>query len=65
MMHHSIARIAGNPEDYKKCRLCGAVNWYENERCINCGGTEFVEFTEKDAERLLEVFDDEEIEIDV
>jgi len=64
-MHHTIARIVGKPEDYKKCRLCGRVNWYENEQCINCGGTEFTEFTKKDADRLLEVFEDEEMEIEV
>jgi len=64
-MHHTIGRIAGKPEDYKKCLRCGSVNWYENETCINCGYNKFTDFTEKDAETLLRDFKDDEIEIDV
>jgi len=65
MLHHDIGRIVGNPEDYKKCKLCGAVNWYENDVCIVCGCNEFEEFTKKDAKALLSIFEDDEIEIEV
>jgi len=63
--HHTIGRIAGKPSDYKKCKLCGSINWYEREGCINCPSKEFEEFTEDDAEELLKDYEDNEIELDI
>ena len=63
-MHQTICRIAGKPNDYKKCPECHSINWYENENCVNCDfqfTLPFVlalELTEADAEQLLRELDD-------
>jgi len=36
-MEHALAKIVVKPSDYKLCKECGAINWYENGECINCG----------------------------
>lgn len=41
-MQHSLGKIFGKPSDYKICKKCGAINWYENEKCI-CDCKEFDE----------------------
>lgn len=64
-MHHTIGRIAGKTNDYKICLRCGSVNWYENKECHICGNKTFREMTEKDADELLNSYEDDEIEIDV
>ena len=72
-MHQTIGRIAGKPNDYKKCPSCNAINWYENETCVNCDCSFTLlrarDFTEKDAEQLLRELDDsgldDEIELEV
>ena len=69
-MHHTVARIlsAWNT-DYKTCKNCGKINWYENESCVSCGSSEFRETTEKDIEWILEDLENgnlcEECEIEV
>lgn len=40
-MRHTLDRIAGKPTDYKICcgdgeQMCDALNWYENESCVEC-----------------------------
>ena len=40
-MRHSIDRIKSNIYDYKMCKECGMINWYENEECIYCGSNNF------------------------
>ena len=63
-MHQTIGRIAGKPNDYKKCPECHSINWYENEECVNCDyfftspNGKALEFTEADAERLLQELTD-------
>jgi len=42
-MQHTLAKIFGKPNDYKICKKCGALNWYENKECINCGFAYFYE----------------------
>ena len=70
-MHQTIGRIAGKPGDYRKCPTCHAINWYENETCVNCDQLLHpeLEFTEKDAQQLLQEFTDsgldDEIELEV
>ena len=29
------------PSDFKICKSCGEVNWYENESCKECGSERF------------------------
>ena len=40
-MKHTIDRILSNPNDYKLCKDCGMINWYENKTCIYCGSGNF------------------------
>lgn len=35
-MEAEFARIFGKSNDYKLCKQCGAINWYENEICWDC-----------------------------
>ena len=51
-MEHMVSVIVSKPSDYKKCKSCGKVNWYEREECVNCPSKEFSKWTEKDAESL-------------
>ena len=77
-MHVPIAKIVSSPNDFVVCKGCGAINWYENEHCVQCG----MAFTQiptsdytriigakdlphEEAERLLEVYPDEDTEIEV
>jgi len=71
-MTHTIGHIAGKNTDFKKCKECGCINWYENESCHNCGFEKFKRFTQKDGKQLLIDYSNtqgwedmtEEIEID-
>ena len=40
-MRHSVDRILSNVNDYKICKECGMINWYERERCIHCKSSNF------------------------
>lgn len=70
-MYNTIGRIAGKIIDYKICKECGSINWYENESCVNCYTintvlkTIFRPMTEKDAEILLQDYTDDECEMDI
>lgn len=35
-MEAQLMQIQAKPTDYKICRFCGKLNWYENENCIEC-----------------------------
>ena len=41
-----LANIETKPSDFKVCKKCGSLNWYENESCFNCGAEEFDESEE-------------------
>lgn len=74
-MHQTIGRITGKPGDYKKCPACHAINWYENDTCVNCDHplriATALEFTEEDVDQLLQDYTneygflDDEIELEV
>lgn len=49
-MRHTVDRILANQHDYKLCKVCGMINWYEREICIYCGSNEFNEAGEDIAE---------------
>ena len=51
-MYHTISVVVSKTSDYKKCKSCGKVNWYERKSCVFCPSKEFVAWTEKDAESL-------------
>ena len=40
--------IETKPSDFKVCKKCKCLNWYENEDCVrtDCDGTEFDESEE-------------------
>lgn len=68
-MHQTIGRIAGKVTDYKKCKACQSINWYENEECHNCMNKRFKAMTEREGLRLLRDLEydnlSDETEIDV
>ena len=41
-----INGIETKPSDFKICKKCGALNWYENEECKDCDSEEFDTSTE-------------------
>lgn len=66
-MHATIGHVLGKIEDFKKCGNCGAVNWYENDICINqCKPTKFKKLKRSDVKDLASDYDDDlECEIDI
>jgi len=32
-MHTTVGYLVSKPRDFKMCHKCGAINWYERERC--------------------------------
>jgi len=36
-MESQLMQIQAKPSDYKICRFCNKINWYENENCVQCG----------------------------
>ena len=42
-MNTTYEKIIGKITDYKICKKCGVLNWYENERCVNCSNNGFDE----------------------
>ena len=40
-MEAQLMQIQAKPQDYKVCRACGRINWYENKECIECGSDDF------------------------
>ena len=47
MKERQLQDILASPIDYKVCKSCGSINWYENEECITCGAGQF--HTQKEA----------------
>lgn len=43
MYKHSLGYIESKPTDFKICKKCNTLNWYENIECIThyCGSKEF------------------------
>lgn len=40
-MEHRLDSITMKKGDYKICKGCGVINWYENEMCWNCEDKRF------------------------
>ena len=76
-IHQTIGRIAGKVSDYVICNNCNRINWYENERCIECNqgfitierGTHNQIFgcnsmEKEDGEKLLKEYDKDGLDVD-
>jgi hypothetical protein len=63
-MNHTIRRIIGYREDYKKCAECNAINWYENTNCVYCSALFKREgsLSIEDVKLLLDAYSLKEIE---
>lgn len=35
-MYHTLDYIQSKPSDFKICKKCGCINWYENKECHLC-----------------------------
>lgn len=56
-MDSTIGYIRGKPTDFKICKECKAINWYENEYCHQCFKTDFEEdysLVEKHIKRYID-----------
>jgi hypothetical protein len=40
-METRLGNIISKPSDYKVCCSCNKINWYENDKCIECQATNF------------------------
>ncbi|RLC77545.1 MAG: hypothetical protein DRI61_11390 [Chloroflexi bacterium] len=47
-----IGLVISKPEDYRKCNICGAINWYEREICHNCGSNDLRDLNEADIQQI-------------
>jgi len=46
-MHQILTNILGKPNDYKQCKKCNAINWYENIECVECENKKFIKNEKK------------------
>ena len=42
-MMNTLGNISDKKEDFKICKECTKLNWYENKCCLECDSTEFNE----------------------
>ena len=40
-MDKKLNHIMMNPNDFRLCKYCGKINWFENDGCRDCGKAEF------------------------
>ena len=45
-MEFRLDYIETKPNDFKICKSCSNLNWYENEDCCNCNFADFDELGE-------------------
>lgn len=66
-MYHRVDRILTKPDDYKICRACGNINWYENDVCkeLGCSSTKFKPLGKRFLKNLDQEYDGYDIEIEV
>jgi ribosomal protein L40E len=55
-MEKEIGAIVGKVNDYKICKLCGAISFYEATECHKCGGHDRFK---KEGEDVLKYIDAE------
>lgn len=56
-METQLSNLLVKPNDYKLCRSCGVVNWYENEFCHFCEHEKFQEIGDNVQEYYKEEID--------
>ena len=56
--------ILTNEDNFKQCK-CNVMNWHENDKCFECGGTEFMPITQDARETtiLLNMFGNYEMKL--
>jgi len=73
-MQVQLVDICSDPNDFKVCQKCRAINWYENEMCTrsSCTSSSFVDSEEAVLEEVYkwyEIYEDidgmSEMQIDV
>ena len=40
-MEYQWGYLVDKPSDFKICKQCSAINWYENDSCVMCNNNEF------------------------
>ena len=61
-MQVTLEKISDKISDYKICMICSNINFYENEKCWNCGSDKFFEdevSVNKFIENEMEYWEDE------
>ncbi len=69
-METTLEQIIGKKNDFKLCKQCERINWYENKICHCCNGKEFndhgkkiIEYVEYDYKFYKKLgYDEEEID---
>jgi uncharacterized protein with PIN domain len=56
-MERTLRDILQKLSDFKVCKNCSRINWYENESCIECGNNEFDKREEAVKEALEKEYD--------
>ena len=59
-MRHTVDRIRNKPSDYVACEECDAINWYENEECVNsdCLSDMLIQVSEERIQELVADYTD-------
>lgn len=53
---HRISTIRATPQDYKRCSVCGNINWYERDYCVICNSQSFEDVSEERLNEMLNTF---------
>ena len=63
-MESTYGMIISKWGDYKECKDCGGMNWYENEICTHCSShpSKFKNMTQKMSDNLEKEINDWNIE---
>ena len=52
MKSFKVGYIKDRQDNFKECFRCSAINWYENESCVECSYKNFTELTKYTKEYL-------------
>ena len=54
-----IGDVVGKIDDYRICKKCESINWYENKRCASDEGCDSTEFKQWSYKKYREWYDEE------
>ena len=54
-----IGDVIGKIDDYRICKKCESINWYENKRCASDGGCDSTKFKQWSYKKYREWYDEE------